>query len=71
MNKEKLPDEEVNVKLSICGKCNGIVRVAVEHMMDKKSKNEFAKEVMEYNLSVKQQPLLEYRKANAGWYGCK
>ena len=71
MNKEKLPDEEVNVKLSICGKCNGIVRVAVEHMMDKKSKNEFAKEVMEYNLSVKQQPLLEYLFSNAGWCGCK
>ena len=71
MNKEKLPDEEVNVKLSICGKCNGIVRVAVEHKMDRKSKNEFAKEVMEYNLSVKQQPLLEYRKANAEWCGCK
>lgn len=71
MNKEKLPDEEVNVKLSICGKCNGIVRVAVEHMMDRKSKNEFAKEVMEYNLSVKQQPLLEYRKANSEWCGCK
>lgn len=71
MNKEKLPDEEVNVKLSICGKCNGIVRVAVEHMMTTKTKNEFAKEVMQYNLSVKQQPLLEYRKANAKWCGCK
>lgn len=22
MSKEKLPDEKVNVKLSICGKCN-------------------------------------------------
>lgn len=71
MNKKKLPDEEVNVKLSICGECNGIVRVAVEHMMDRKRKNEFAKEVMEYNLSVKQQPLLEYRKANAEWCSCK
>lgn len=69
-NKETLRDEEVNVKLSVCGKCNGIVRVAVEHMMDRKSKNEFAKEVMQYNLSVKQQPLLEYRKANAEWCNC-
>lgn len=42
-----------------------------EHMMDKKSKNEFAKEVVDYNLSVKQQPLLEYRKANEKWCGCK
>ena len=71
MNKEKLPDEQVNVKLSICGKCDGIVRVAVLHMMDRKSKNDFAKEVMEYNLSVKEQPLLEYRKANAKWCGCE
>jgi hypothetical protein len=71
MNKEKLPDEQVNVKLSICGKCDGIVRVAVAHMMNRKSKNEFAKEVMEYNLSVKEQPLLEYRKANAKRCGCE
>lgn len=71
MNKKRLPDEEVNVKLSICGKCNGIVRIAVEHIMDRKSKNEFAKEVIKYNLSVKQQPLLEYRKANAKLCGCK
>ena len=71
MNKERLPDEQVNVKISICGKCDGIVRVAVSHMMDRKSKNDFAKEVMECNLSVKEQPLLEYRKANAKWCECK
>ena len=71
MNEEKLPEEKVNVKLSICNKCNGIVRVAVTHMMDRKSKNEFAKEVMKYNLSVKEQPLLEYQKANIKWCICK
>jgi hypothetical protein len=75
MPKTKSPvnllDKEVNVKLSICGKCNGIVRVAVEHMMDKKIKNEFLKEVMEHNLTVKQQPLLEYRKNKQAWCKCK
>jgi hypothetical protein len=68
---EKKPDEEVNVKLSICGKCNGIVRVAVEHMMKTKDRNEFGKEVVDFNLSVKEQPLLEYRKTLAKWCECE
>ena len=67
----KLPDKDVVVKLSICNKCNGIVRCAVEHMMDTKSKNEFAKEVLKYNLTVKEQPLLEYRAEDAKWCECK
>ena len=66
----KITDEKVIVKLSICNKCNGIVRCAVEHMMETKSKNEFAKEVMQYNLTVKSQPLLEYRAENAKWCEC-
>ena len=67
---DRLPEEKVVVKISVCNKCNGIVRTAVLHMMDRKSKNDFAKEVMEYNLSVKEQPLLEYREQNADWCGC-
>lgn len=67
---ERLPEEEVVVKISVCNKCNGIVRTAVKHMMDRKSKNDFAKEVMEYNLSVKEQPLLEYREKNPDWCEC-
>ena len=66
----KLSDEKVVVKLSLCGKCNGVVRVAIKHMMNTKSKNEFSKEVMEYNLSVKEMPLLEYREHNPQWCKC-
>lgn len=71
MSEDRLPDEEVNVKMSLCGECEGIIRVAVEHMMDTKSKNSFGKEVVKYNLSVKSMPLLEYREKNPDWCSCK
>lgn len=67
---KRLPEEEVVVKISVCQKCNGLVRTAVKHMINTKSKNSFMKEVMEYNLSVKEQPLLDYRKENADWCKC-
>ena len=67
---ERLPEEEVVVKISVCNKCKGIVRTAVKHMMNRKSKNDFAKEVMEYNLSIKEQPLIEYREQNTDWCEC-
>jgi len=57
-----LPEAEVFVKISKCSKCKGIVRAAVKHMMSKKSINEFAKEVMEHNLSVSEIRLFKYRK---------
>lgn len=69
-NNARLPDEEVIVKLNICQQCEGIVTAAVKHVMDIKSKNSFAKEAMEYNLKVTEQPLLEYRKTNAKWCDC-
>lgn len=68
---EKLPDEKVKIKLSICGKCSGIVRAAVVHQMTVKSRNSFMKEVMQYNLSVKEIPLLEYRENKIPWCSCK
>ena len=68
--KALLPDEEVIVKISLCNICDGIIRTAVKHMMTLKTKNSFAKEVMEHNLSVKEQSLLDYRKANAKWCEC-
>ena len=71
MTEEKLPDEEVKIKMSLCGTCDGIVRVAVEHMMDGHSKNSFGKEVVEHNLSVKTMPLLDYREENPDWCSCK
>lgn len=67
---ENLPDDQVRIKLSSCNMCDGVVRASVEHMMDKKSKSEFANEVMEYNLSVTSIPLLEYRKNTLAWCKC-
>lgn len=49
----------------------GIVRASVVHMMDLKEKNEFAREVMKYNLSVQEIPLKEYRSQNNNWCKCK
>ncbi len=70
MSKEKLPDEEVDVKMSLCGECEGIIRVAVKHLMDKKAKNSLAKEAMDNDLSVKTMPLLEYREKQPDWCEC-
>lgn len=66
----RLADEDVKIKLSLCRKCNGIIRAAVEHKMDTKSKNEFLKEVMKYDLSVKTIPLLEYKEVKNRWCKC-
>ena len=57
----ELPEKEVKVKISYCQQCNGYVRLAIEHKMNTKSKNEFAKEVFKYDLSVKTISLIEYR----------
>ncbi len=57
-----LPEEEVKVKISICNECNGIVRTVVKHLLDRESEIDFALEVLEYNLKVKEQPLLEFRR---------
>ena len=67
---ERLPENQVIIKMSTCSKCNGMVRAAVEHMMDKQNKKEFAKEVMEYTLNVSHIPLLEYRKNSPDWCEC-
>lgn len=67
--------ENVFAKVSCCGNCGGIVRAAVEHMMDLKSKNDFAREVMKYNLSVKSIQIEKYRSAltdgTLTWCECK
>jgi hypothetical protein len=59
-----MENKDVRVKMSICPKSGNVIRVAIEHMMDTKSKNEFAKEVMDYNLQVKTISLEEYLNAN-------
>jgi hypothetical protein len=72
MKKQKeLPIEKVIVKISSCNKCQGIVRVAIEHTMDTKSKTSFGKEVVKYNLSVKSIPLIDYKKMDPDWCECE
>ena len=39
-----MEDKDVKIKMSVCPECGNAIRVAVEHTMDTKSKNEFAKE---------------------------
>ena len=67
---QELEDKDVNVKLSFCQKCDGVVCASVEHAMTIKDKNVFMKNVMEHNLSVKTIPLLEYRKNKPKWCSC-
>jgi hypothetical protein len=66
-----VPEDHVKVKMSICGNCNGFVRVYVEHMIGIIGKNEFMKEVLKHNLSVKEITLTEYRKNNPEMCSCK
>lgn len=71
VNYMELSEDKVNVKVSFCQKCGCVVRSAIEHKMDIKSKNEFAKEVLKYDLAVKTIPLLEYRKMDMSkWCSC-
>lgn len=65
-----MEDKDVKIKMSVCPECHNAIRVAVEHTMDTKSKNEFAKEVMKYDLQVKTISLEEYRSSNVQMY-CK
>lgn len=68
---DNLPDEQVVVKQSICQVCNGVVRQAIKHCMDAKSKRDFAAEALEYNLKITEIPLLEYRENKSVWCSCK
>ena len=65
-----MEDKDVKVIMSICPECGNAIRVAVEHTMGIKSKNQFAKEVMKYELQVKSISLEEYRSSNIQMY-CK
>jgi len=67
---ETLPDQDTVVKLSLCPKCGGIIRCAIKHMLTTKTKNEFMKEAMEYNLAIKELPLLEYRESGMEFCSC-
>lgn len=63
-----IEEKDVKVKMSICPECGNAIRVAVEHTMTTKTKNEFAKEVMKYDLQVKTISLEEYRNSNVKLY---
>lgn len=63
-----IEEKNVRIKMSICSECGNAIRVAVEHTMTTKTKNEFAKEVMKYDLQVKTISLEEYRNSNVKLY---
>ena len=66
----EIEEKDVKVKMSVCPECGNAIRVAVEHTMTIKSKNEFAEEVMKHDLQVKTISLEEYRSSNIQLY-CK
>jgi diaminopimelate epimerase len=63
-----MEDKDVKIKMSVCPECGNAIRVAVEHTMDRKSKNEFAQEVMQFDLQVKTISLEDYRSSNVQLY---
>ncbi len=65
-----LDDKLVILKVSNCPICKGVVRVAVKHLMSKSSEKEFSKECFDYNLAIKEMPLLKYRKNKPKWCLC-
>lgn len=64
-------DDEVNILLSLCRLCDGIVCAGVETAMDSQMKKDFFKEVVKFELNVKTVPLKEYRDKHLGWCDCK
>ncbi len=65
-----VPEDQVIVKQSICNTCFGVVRSAIDHIMTKKSRNDFSKEVFEYNLSVRSITLDHYRNGDYKFCEC-
>lgn len=63
--------QDVKVKMLICPKCGNAFHVAIEHKMDTKSKNRFAKEAMKYDLQVKTISLEEYKTSKVEMYCSK
>jgi diaminopimelate epimerase len=66
----EIEEKDVKVKMSVCPECGNAIRVAVEHTMTTKIKNEFTNEVMKHDLRVKTISLEEYRSSNIQLY-CK
>ena len=66
----EVAEKDVKIKMSICPECGSVKGVAVEHTMTVQSRNEFANEVMQFDLQVKTISLEEYRSSNIKYY-CK
>lgn len=71
MESTKIDNDNVIVKISTCNKCGGIVRTAIEKMMTTRAKNEFAKEVMRFNLSVSTKKLIDFKTEDKKWCECE
>jgi len=67
---ERLPEEKVQVKMTICQNCNGIFRAAVAHEMNHESKSDFLKEAFNHDLSIWTVSLTEYRSTEMKWCKC-
>lgn len=70
---KKLPNEktkEPQVKVSICPKCKGWVRVGAWDRMNRKLRSEFSLEAIEHNLSVKSLSLSKYQKIDLKMCSC-
>lgn len=66
----RVREADAVVKLSTCPTCSGLIRVAVKHLMDAKSKREFAREAFEHNLKVSEMTLEAFQKEKTGWCSC-
>lgn len=62
MKSDRVPEEDVKIKMSICPACGLTVRCAVLHMMDVSSKRIFANEALKANLTIKEASLFEFRE---------
>ena len=67
---ERLPEEKVQVKMTICQNCNGMFRAAVAHEMDHESKSNFLKEAFNHDLAIRTVSLTEYRSTERKWCSC-
>lgn len=65
--------EERVLKVSICQSCNGWVRACAlpYFQTDRKARNEFMREVANYNLAVKEIPLEEWQNNSIEHCNCK
>lgn len=69
MEEQNLSEDQVRVQIARCPACKKIVRMAVAHMMTKKSKKEFM-ELMDLRCEISQIGLEEARKSEMCFLDC-